>query len=1164
MHTKRKRRQNQHSDGLAAGERLKRHKLTSDLGNPWSSPWGWVGTNVTDASDITVEHLLATCGFASRSHHHLFCANKYRKCPAEGVNLARTVASEEPAKDVVIISDDETPTCDKKRCLKNPNCLNYLAQDWWEDAEAGLKAYLSAMDLGPNPDLQSKKPGLPVGLRVLTQSLPGGCMVLIPMQVWFQDICFRNGVYQCLPADDKDRSFDDSPILQLQTTFAALQESRMRVFNPEKLVGSLQLRTNEQQDAQEFSKLFITHLDDEFKKQPDPALKHLVSNQFEGTQTYATTCMRCGARSENNSDFLEIEVNLEDNTTLENCIEVLLQSETLSGENKYHCSKCQSLEDATRQLILQKLPPVLHFSLLRFVFDVTTLERKKRKHNVSFPTVLDMNKFLSNRDATNEDNIYELKGVLVHKGSSAYHGHYEAMVFDVMHDSWFAFNDEVVSKMKPPGSEHPISDKGKAKSKLPKKRRRVEDSSDDDIAEIQPPSPAGRMASRDAYMLVYMRRGDARGGPGQIQKPPQRALDVVLQMNQSHAEACATYTARREELKAKFLALRSKMQEIYRSWNVSSCDQASLVVSQQALNRFLSQPFDKSTDSLTHHASSIDQLGPTSGGQSNLNGLINHDDDGEKSEQHLSSFMAGEITVEETLCSHGRLDPGKAADMKRIDRATYESLIVASGASFVPKLEPRDICRKCVEGIFLEKLYQYEHPRHVSQFDAVVSETDSRGYWVSRHWVKDWRQPKPKMHVPSRSDPAPDSELFRGHVLCEHGGLALNISARTRISQKGFVLLKTLFPSWSTLPDDVSPCAVCDAEAENSREDKRELRKTAEDEKARLKHMQENALNGNTTLLESVACALVPASFVREWKLWILRPGHHPRPARLDNSSYICDHGLLALDLNGGDLDRSVCLVRRPDWDTLETLYGAAPLITVENQPVTDGGVLSSKFVHDPPLCEECRIKRKSDYDLTEVTIRVLGSEDPDPTPETYTKNSGPIMLLTYRSRNVEPQRQSKRIRTVKRRVRRIGISKEMSVKDIKLLLQEELGIPTICQRLFYQGRELADNGASVADLWILANDVLDLREEEENEELLETDTETPHQWREPDGGGFGGTLLARGWTSESLPDDTMSDRTATSSSPAPIDTTTKPCPMCTFENPATATACEICEGRLI
>jgi hypothetical protein len=91
-------------------------------------------------------------------------------------------------------------------------------------------------------------------------------------------------------------------------------------------------------------------------------------------------------------------------------------------------------------------------------------------------------------------------------------------------------------------------------------------------------------------------------------------------------------------------------------------------------------------------------------------------------------------------------------------------------------------------------------------------------------------------------------------------------------------------------------------------------------------------------------------------------------------------------------------------------------------------------------------LHRKMDYDLTEITIRVLGSEDPDPTPDTYTKDPGPVMIdsrqtsiLTYRSRNAEPQRQSKRIRTVKRRVRRIGISKQMSVKDIKLLVRSTL-----------------------------------------------------------------------------------------------------------------------------
>jgi hypothetical protein len=145
MYTKRKRRQNQQHDGLTAGERLKRHKLTSDLGDDWDSPWGWVGTSVTDASGIAEEHLLATCGL-SRKSYHLFCANKYRKRPPKIVDTVKAVASgEEPTtKDVVVISDDETPTCSKKHCSKNPNCLNYLGQDRWEDAGERLHISLTA------------------------------------------------------------------------------------------------------------------------------------------------------------------------------------------------------------------------------------------------------------------------------------------------------------------------------------------------------------------------------------------------------------------------------------------------------------------------------------------------------------------------------------------------------------------------------------------------------------------------------------------------------------------------------------------------------------------------------------------------------------------------------------------------------------------------------------------------------------------------------------------------------------------------------------------------------------------------------------------------------------------------------------------------------------
>jgi hypothetical protein len=51
---------------------------------------------------------------------------------------------------------------------------------------------------------------------------------------------------------------------------------------------------------------------------------------------------------------------------------------------------------------------------------------------------------------------------------------------------------------------------------------------------------------------------------------------------------------------------------------------------------------------------------------------------------------------------------------------------------------------------------------------------------------------------------------------------------------QAFTLLKTLFPLWITLPDAVGLCAVCDTLAETSREDKRELRKKAEEEKVDL------------------------------------------------------------------------------------------------------------------------------------------------------------------------------------------------------------------------------------------------------------------------------------------------------------------------------------------
>ena len=89
----------------------------------------------------------------------------------------------------------------------------------------------------------------------------------------------------------------ESPIFQLQVTFTAMQHSALGAFNPVKLVESLKLRASEQQDAQEyvaprlvrerllrsclvrFSKLFMAHLDNEFKQQQNSELKSLIPDQ---------------------------------------------------------------------------------------------------------------------------------------------------------------------------------------------------------------------------------------------------------------------------------------------------------------------------------------------------------------------------------------------------------------------------------------------------------------------------------------------------------------------------------------------------------------------------------------------------------------------------------------------------------------------------------------------------------------------------------------------------------------------------------------------------------------------------------------------------------------------------------------------------------------------
>ncbi|KAJ6525652.1 hypothetical protein B0H19DRAFT_585928 [Mycena capillaripes] len=1143
MPTKRKR--DASPKGLNAGEPLKRtaHAVSS-------SSWGWVGSEATDIESITPEHLSATCGLSKRNTHP-FCRNKYGKLPPKKEEPL-TPINGEIEEDIIVISsdDEEDANCTKKLCRNNPNCLNYLGQRKWEDEEDAREMFMKVANLGDDP-ADDKRDDMPVGLK----NLGATCYANASLQVWFRDMAFRKSVFElsgdCQPTEESADKFKDSPTFQLQVTFAALQESTQSVFNPTKLVESLELRTTEQQDAQEFSKLFMSHLDAEFKKQSNPALKSLVTDQFQGKQVYGTICSSCKFVSARDTDFLEIEINFKNNAKLEDSIADLLQQEQLTGDNQYLCSKCESLQDATRYTELESLPPVLHFSLLRFVYDLSTMERRKSKYSISFPLTIDMTRFLGNADDRNsastkksEGNIYELRGVLLHKGKSAYHGHYEAQVFDATKKSWFQFNDETVTKIKKLGDKRPIvvddekhdiidveakstqsSETRNKQRENVRKRQRVQDSDEESSSPPAGPSRSSvprptttdsesRISSKDAYMLIYARKEPCNPSQAsELPTPPPRAMAVVDALNVAHDKACGSYAEKEKKANAYFAETRRKVLDIYQSWNVNPSEKNYAIISQQALESWLEK----------HVIKAALQSGDSTDPQ--------------------------KISIKEVLCSHNFYDHTKAPNMKRITREAYDKICSETHCVFDPNLTSSDICRTCVEESFLERLYAKQHPTHVAKFEAACNvDPDLGSYWVSKPWIKDWKLVKPKMHIFAQGDPPPDSEDYQSHVSCEHGGLTLSSTNRCRISTEAFTFLRSLFPAWQPMSGDLEPCLICDGLMNMGIEDRAEVRRRADDEKAKLKHMHENALNGNISLLSDVPCALVPVEFVLAWREWLNRPTEKIRPDRIDNTPFFCEHDMLTFDPNcSTDMDGLLVVIQRSDWDELERLYSGGPLIAVQRSNDTE-------YTHEVPVCTGCRQQRKTDWTTTEITIRKGKVARAFVNAESSGRNrSEPV---TYMS----GARQSKRLRLAKETVvtRKLTVHKSMTVKEIKVELQKELKIPTICQRLFYGSQELDDNTATVASLQIFANSIIDLKEENEIHEISDSEEVPKKKKRRDEGGGFSGTVLGRTEGRSSSPPKPV-EAPPPPPPPTVAPSTEKACRTCTFSNPVDELACGMC-----
>ena len=179
-----------------------------------------------------------------------------------------------------------------------------------------------------------------------------------------------------------------------------------------------------------------------------------ISSLLAGQHASRLRCLTCKNTSTTYEAFysISIEIPPSGQGNIYDCLRSYTKEERL--QERWRCPHCKCEREATKQIILTRLPQFLVIHFKRFA--ASKMERAKKIHTpIEFPLHgLNMNDFVMARAkplpgkdgkydmATTPPFAYDAYGVLRHLGSTMDGGHYISMVKDPGRGTWRKFDDE--------------------------------------------------------------------------------------------------------------------------------------------------------------------------------------------------------------------------------------------------------------------------------------------------------------------------------------------------------------------------------------------------------------------------------------------------------------------------------------------------------------------------------------------------------------------------------------------------------------------------------------------------------------------------------------------------------------------------------------------------